>query len=101
VVNGIKENVFLTSPLSARLVLVADLAAIPQHQRVFVKICHSNVTVSVRMQSCERGKRRDGSIAELLPRQHGRQKPEFGLDFRWIGYRVGDFLAKEFAIPLA
>jgi len=37
----------------------------------------------------------------LLPRKHGRQKPEFGLHFDGIGHSIGDFLAKEFAIPLA
>src|SRR5262245_47279649 len=39
--------------------------------------------------------------ARLLPRQHGCQKPEFGLHFVRIGHRIGDLLAKEFAIPLA
>src|SRR5262245_47240870 len=39
--------------------------------------------------------------ARLLPRQHGCQKPEFGLHFARIGHRIGDLLAKEFAIPLA
>jgi hypothetical protein len=40
-------------------------------------------------------------LSALLPRQHGRQKPEFGLHFGGIGHSIGDFLAKEFAIPLA
>ena len=39
--------------------------------------------------------------ARLLPRQHGRQKPELGLHFGRIGHCIGDSLAKEFAIPLA
>jgi hypothetical protein len=37
----------------------------------------------------------------LLSRQHGRQKPEFGLYFDGIGYSIGDFLSQEVAIPLA
>ena len=41
------------------------------------------------------------SLSVLLSRQHGRQKPEFGLHFDGIGYSIGDFLAKEFAIALA
>jgi hypothetical protein len=36
-----------------------------------------------------------------FPRQHGRQKPEFGLHFDGIGHSIGDFLAKEFEMPLA
>ena len=36
----------------------------------------------------------------LLPRQHGRQKPEFGLHLGGIGHSIGDFLAKEVAISL-
>jgi hypothetical protein len=39
-----------------------------------------------------------GSGRQLLPREHGRQKPEFGLHFGGIGHSIGDFLAKEFAI---
>ena len=34
-------------------------------------------------------------------RQHSRQKPEFGIHIRGVGYGIGDFLAKEFTIPLA
>jgi hypothetical protein len=37
----------------------------------------------------------------LLFRQHGRQKPEFGPHFGGIDHSIGDFLAKELAIPLA
>ena len=40
-------------------------------------------------------------MSTLFSGQHGRQKPEFGLHFRGIGDSIGDFLAKEFAIPLA
>jgi len=40
-------------------------------------------------------------LPALLPRQHGRQVPQFGLHFGGIGHSIGDFLAKEFAIPLA
>ena len=36
----------------------------------------------------------------LLPRQYGRQKPEFGLHFRGICHGIGDFLTEEFAISL-
>jgi hypothetical protein len=42
-----------------------------------------------------------GSGRPLLPREHGRQKPEFGLHFRGIGNGVCDFLAKDFAIAPA
>ena len=41
------------------------------------------------------------SARALPPRQRGRQKPEFGLHFGGVGDSVRDFLAKEFAIPLA
>jgi hypothetical protein len=37
----------------------------------------------------------------LLPHEHGRQIPEFRFHFCGIGYGIRDFLAKEFAIPLA
>lgn len=37
----------------------------------------------------------------LLAREHGSQKPEFSFHFRGIGHGIRDFLAKEFAIPLA
>src|ERR1019366_6273929 len=40
-------------------------------------------------------------LLPLPPRQRGRQKPEFGLHFGGVGDSVCDFLAKEFAIPLA
>src|ERR1035438_10004008 len=49
----------------------------------------------------EAPRNRPGGGRPLLPRQHGRQKPEFGLHFGGIGHSIGDFLAKEFAIPLA
>jgi hypothetical protein len=54
----------------------------------------------------ERHQRRRASVRGsgsrlLLSRQHGRQKPEFRLHFARIGDSVRDFLAKEFAIPLA
>ena len=37
----------------------------------------------------------------LLPREHGRQIPEFGFYFSRIGYGIRNFLAKKFAIPFA
>src|SRR5690349_16077286 len=37
----------------------------------------------------------------LLPRNHGRQKPDFGLHLGGIGHSVRDFLTKKFAISLA
>ena len=40
-------------------------------------------------------------MAALLPREHGRQIPKFRFDFRRIGYSIRDFLAEEFAAPLA
>ena len=42
-----------------------------------------------------------GGGRRLLPREHGRQIPEFGLYFRGIGDSIRDFLAKEVPIPLA
>src|SRR5262249_1720500 len=37
----------------------------------------------------------------LFACQHGSQESEFGFHFGRIGHRIGDLLAKEFAIPLA
>ena len=37
----------------------------------------------------------------LVACQHSSQKPELRLHFRGIGHRIRDFLAKEFAVPLA
>ena len=37
----------------------------------------------------------------LLAGEHGHQITEFRLYFRGIGHSIRDFLAKEFAVPLA
>src|SRR5690349_11416453 len=41
------------------------------------------------------------SIGQLFPREHGRQMPELGFHIGGIDHSIRDFLAKEFAIPLA
>jgi hypothetical protein len=41
------------------------------------------------------------SHGPLFPRQNGGQIPEFGFHFGGIGHRIRDFLAEEFAVPLA
>jgi hypothetical protein len=43
----------------------------------------------------------NGHCRQLLPREHRRQKPEFGFHFCGIGDGIRDFLAKEVAIPLS
>src|ERR1700676_2454928 len=42
-----------------------------------------------------------GEPSVLLPCQHIRQKPEFGLDFSGVGNSIRNCLAKEFAVSLA
>ena len=41
------------------------------------------------------------SVLLLISGQRGSQKPEFGLHFGGIVHGIRDFLAKEFAVPLA
>jgi hypothetical protein len=40
-------------------------------------------------------------IGQLFPHEHGRQMPELGFHIGGISHSIRNFLAKEFAIPLA
>src|SRR5712691_3003935 len=78
-------------------------ATLNASKRFFSRVCISAPLSLWRLPGATTNKdsEQESYSRPLLPRQHGRQKAEFGLHFGGIGHSVGDFLTKEFPIPLA
>ena len=65
------------------------------------QLANSTVRANVAQAAAKiRGSGRFWSVL-LVARQRGSQKPEFGLHLCGIGHSIRDFLAKQFAVPLA